>query len=95
MSAKELIDLLRSDSCHKCGYIAECTAKQKGCLLHLKAADMLELAVAEKQAAFSLGQTDMRLAAQNALLDASSVRHGVCASVYRRAAAIVGELVIT
>ena len=95
MSAKELIDLLRSDSCQKCGYIAECTAEKGGCLLHLKAADMLELAATEKQAAFSLGQMDMRQAAQNALLDASSMRHGVSASVYRRAAAIVGDLVIT
>ena len=95
MCTQELIEVLRSDSCERCGYIDECTAEKRGCLLCFKAADMLELAAAEKQAAFSLGQADMRLAAQNALLDASSMRHGVSASVYRRAATIVGDLVIT
>lgn len=72
MSTKELIDLLRSDSCGRCGYIDECTAEKRDCLLNFKAADMLELAEAEKQAAFSLGQMDMRLAAQSALIDVAS-----------------------
>lgn len=72
MSTEELIKLLRIDSCDQCQYIAECTAKKKGCLLNFKAADMLEFAASERQAVFALGQMDMRLAAQNALGDAAS-----------------------
>lgn len=71
MELQKMIEMLRIDSCDRCSYIKECTAKKKGCLLNFKAADMLEFAAAERQAVFALGQMDMRSAAQNALMDAA------------------------
>lgn len=92
METRKLIEALRSDSCDGCPYSEECKTQVRGCILYFKAADMLELANAERKATFALGQMDMRQAAQSALMDAAAGELDLVAVVFQRAAAIVGAL---
>ena len=95
MEAVLLIELLRTSNCDGCPYGGECIDSQRGCVLSLKAADLLELAAAERQAVFALGQMDMRQSAQQALADAAAGGLGIIAATYRQAAVIVGDLEIS
>lgn len=95
MEAVLLIELLRASDCSGCPFQKECEESERGCLLSLKAADMLEMAAAERQAVFALGQMDMRNAAQLALHDAAKKHNGLVAATYRQAAVIVGDLEIS
>lgn len=95
MDSKKMIELLRASNCDGCPYGGECKDSQRGCVLPLKAADLLELAAAERQAVFALGQMDMRQSAQQALADAAAGGLGIIAATYRQAAVIVGDLEIS
>lgn len=92
METRKMIEVLRSDSCDCCPYSEECETQMRGCILCFKAADMLELANAERKATFTLGQMDMLQAAQSALMDAAAGEDNLVAVVFQRAAAIVGAL---
>lgn len=95
MEAVLLIELLRASDCSGCPFQKECEESERGCVLPLKAADLLELATAERQAVFALGQMDMRQSAQQALADATAGGLGIIAATYRQAAVIVSDLEIS
>lgn len=100
MEIKQLIELLRSDSCVNCPLVRECNDQYASpCLLSSVAADRLEQqekqlvsASAERQATFRLGQMDMQAAAVDALLEAADGTYGLITASLIEASEIVRKL---